>query len=290
MLPILLNAQKKIEVTNDKANMSKGNLPVYVVLIPEANFESVKKEWIKLIRQDTKSKVEETGLEINITGTIIRTICDYPINLYSSLIAHDSVIKIVSAFEIDSVFFELDELNKTIANEKIHNSIKGFIRNFAVAQYRSATQDQLKSEEKKLGTLNKAFADMNKQLENDKKEVKGNEQNIKNSQDAIATYEKDNERKIAAINTQKENNANIKDNPDLQKVAKAQLKELEKEKRSIESELEKEQKNIVKYQANIEELNRAIENNLKLIDEKKTEIINQENVVKQVNTILIGIK
>ena len=290
LIPCFLDAQKKIEVTNENVNMSKGNQPVYVVIIPEANLESVKKEWIKLIRQNTKSKVEETGSEINIQGTLINEIYNQPINIYSALISADSAIKLVSAFEIDSVFFELDDKNKTIENEKIHTSIKGFVRKFAVDQYKVAVQLQADSEEKKLNNLNKEFENLNKQVESDRKEIKENEQNIKNSQDAIATYEKDNERMVAEINAKKEANASIKDNPELQKTAKDQLKDLEKEKNSIENNLEKEQKNIVKYQANIEELNGAIENNIQLIEEKKSEITNQEATVKQVTTKLNGIK
>jgi DNA repair exonuclease SbcCD ATPase subunit len=288
--PLFLIAQQKIEIKMDKVNLSKGNQPVYVVLIPEANLESVSKEWIKIIRQNTKSKVVESGSEINIQGTQIPEIYEKPINLYSAILGQDSAIKLVAAFEIDSVFFELTENNKTIYSENIHNSIKGFLRNFAVGQYKVAVQDQLDLEEKKLGSLNKEFDDLNKQVENDRKEIKEKEQNIKNSQDAIASYEKDNERKVAEINSKKESNAKIEDNPELQKVAKEQLKELEKEKKSIENNLEKEQKNIVKYQADIDELNRAVENNLKLIEEKKTQITGQEDVVKKVTATLNGIK
>lgn len=283
-------AQTKIEVTNENTTISKGNQPVYVVNIPEANPESVKKDWMKLIRQNTKSKVMESGAEISIKGTTISEIYDKPINLYSAIISQDSSIKLVSAFEIDSVFFEFRENNKTLQMENTHNAIKEFLKGFAIDQYKLAVQDQLDNEEKKLSNLNKEFNDFNKQVENDREKVKENEQNIKNSQDAIAGYEKDNERKIEEINSKKEANAAIKNDPELQKIAKGQLKDLEKEKSSIENNLEKEQKNIVNYQANIEDLNRDIESNLKLIEEKKTEISNQQAIVKAVTAKLKGIK
>lgn len=290
LFPVYGFAQTKIEVTNEHATISKGNQPVYVVKIPEANIESVKKDWMKLIRQNTKSKVIESGAEISIQGTIIKEIYNQPINLYSAVISQDSAIKLVSAFEIDSVFFELKEDNKTLQMENTHHAIKEFLKRFAIDQYKLAVQDQMDNEEKKLSNLNKELNDLNKQVENDREKVKENEQNIKNSQDAIAGYEKDNERKIEEINSKKEANAAIKNDPELQKIAKSQLKDLEKEKSSIENNLEKEQKNIVNYQANIDDLNREIESNLKLIEEKKTEISNQQAIVKAVTTKLNGIK
>jgi hypothetical protein len=285
MLPLLLNAQEKIEVKNERVTMSKGTQP-----IPDAKLESVKKDWMKLIRQNTKSKVVELGSEISIKGTLINEICNKPINIYSAIVGEYSVIRLVSTFEIDSVFFELNETNSTMENDKKHNSIKDFMRNFAVDQYKNAVKDQVDNEENMLGSLNNEFKALNKQVEADRKEIIENEQEIKNAQDAIASYEKENERKMEAIDAKKEANEAIKDDPELRKIAKTQLKELQKEKISIENNLEKEQKDIVKYQTNIEELNRAIENNLKLIEEKKTEITNQENIVKQVNTKLNGIK
>ena len=289
-LPLFLNAQKKIDIIQESATLSIGNQPTYQISIPDANLESVKKDWMKLIRQNTKSKIEETGSEMNITGTLIKEIYHEPFNIYSALIGTDSAAKLVAAFEIDSVFFSADEANKNIQNEKTGNAIKNFIREFAVNQYKIAVQVQVDKEEKNLSKLNKEFESLSKQVESDRKDIKGNEQSIKNSQDAIATYEKDNERKITEINAKKEAIADIKDSPEMQKTAKEELKNLEKEKKSVENSLEKEQKNIVKYQTNIDELDRAVENNLKLIEEKKIEITNQETVVKQVTNTLNGIK
>jgi hypothetical protein len=290
LIPLFLNAQKKIEVTQENVTMSKGNQPAYKVIIPEANLDIVTKEWTKLIRQDTKSKVEVMGSELNITGTLIKEIYQEPFNIYSALVGADSAVKLFAVFEIDSMFFTAGENNNTLHGEKTDNAIKVFIRNFAVSQYKTAVQDKVDNEEKKLSKLNKEFEDLTKQVESDRKEIKENEQNIKNSQDAIAAYEKDNERKAAEIDAKKEANAIIKDDPELLKVAKNQLKDLEKEKSTIENNLEKEQKNIIKYQANIDELNRAIENNLITIEHKKIEITNQEAIVKEITAIFNGIK
>ncbi len=290
LIPYFIQAQKSIDILHLPVNMSKGSQPAYQVSIPETNLETVKKEWMKLIRQNTKSKVEEMGQELIIKGTLIKEIYPEPINIYSALVGGDSAIKVIAVFEIDSLIFTLDESNKTVQNEKTHNAIKKFMRDFAVGQYSSIVQEQVDAEVKKLGALNKELEDLTKQIESDRKEVKSNEQDIKNSQDAIASYEKENERKMGEIDSKKEANAAVKNDPELRKAAKEQLKSLEKEKSSIENNLEKEQKNIVKYQSKIDELNRSIDNNLTLVEEKKTEITTQEAGIKQVTAKLNGIK
>ena len=290
VLPLFLTAQVNIEVTNEKATLSAGNQNVYKVIIPEANLETVKKEWTKIIRQNTKSKVVLAGTEINIAGTLIKEIYDKPINIYSALISDNSYVTVFAAYEIDSAFFEYTIGNKTIQTDKINSSINELMRNFAVGQYKNAVSEKLDLEEKNLEKLNKEYENLNNQVESDRKEIKENEQNIKNAEDAIASNEKENERKVTQINSKKEALAAVKDDPELNKITKDQLKELEKEKRSIENELEKGKKEIITYQANIEDLNRQIEDNLKIIEEKNTEITTQQQVVKDISKVLQGIK
>jgi predicted nucleic acid-binding Zn-ribbon protein len=290
ILPQLITAQVNIEVINEKATLSVGNQNVYKVIIPEANLETVKKEWTKIIRQNTKSKVVLAGTEINIGGTIIKEIYDKPFNIYSALISDNSYVTVFAAYEIDSVFFEYTIGNKTIQTDKINSSINELMRNFAVTQYKNAVSEKLDLEEKNLEKLNKEYENLNNQVESDRKEIKENEQNIKNAEDAIAGNEKENERKVTQINSKKEALAAVKDDPELNKITKDQLKELEKEKRSIENELEKSHKEIITYQANIEDLNRQIEDNLKIIEEKNSEIVTQQQVVKDITKVLQGIK
>ncbi len=290
VLPLFLTAQVNIEVTNEKATLSAGNQNVYKVIIPEANLETVKKEWTKIIRQNTKSKVILAGTEINIAGTLIKEIYDKPINIYSALISDNSYVTVFAAYEIDSAFFEYTIGNKTIQTDKINSSINELMRSFAVGQYKNAVSEKLDLEEKNLEKLNKEYENLNNQVESDRKEIKENEQNIKNAEDAIASNEKENERKVTQINSKKEALAAVKDDPELNKITKDQLKELEKEKRSIENELEKGKKEIITYQANIEDLNRQIEDNLKIIEEKNTEITTQQQVVKDISKVLQGIR
>ena len=290
LFPIILNAQQEIEVSEDSALISKGKQLGYAVYIPQGEFDDIKKDWSKLIRQNTKSKVEEVGFEINILGTQIEEIHHEPINLYSVIYQKDTVFLVIAFFEIDSVFFTFDENNKTLQSEKIYHGIKHFIRNFAVEQYKTAVQNELDEEEKTLKKFNKEFANLTKENENAHKEIQKNEQDTTNSKHAIITYERDNERKLEEINAKKESMASLPKDSELGKEAKKELKGLEKDKKHIENNLEKERKNIVECNAKIEEMNLLIENNLKQQEEMKVFIEQQQEVVIAVAAKLGGIK
>lgn len=290
LIPILSNGQEKVEVNQKTVTMSKGEQPAYTVFIPESNYEEVVENWVKIIRQNTKSKVEETEHEFIILATEIKEIINKPINLYSAVIKADSSVKIIAAFEIDSVFFSYIEENKTIENEKTHHHIQNFMRDFAIEQYKDFVSEELSEAENLLKTKNKEYKDLSKQIENYQKSIQENEQKIKDSQDLISSYEGENERKQGEINKKKESVASLSGEPELEKQAKSQLKSLEKEKKSLGNKLEKENKNIVEYQSEITEYDRQIEDLLENQLEKKNEIEVQEDVVNSIKTKLAGIK
>lgn len=290
IFPFFLSAQVPVEVERKTVSMSKGEQPAYIVNVPEADFDLVSKDWAKIIRQNTKSKVEEVGQEIIILSTQISEVHHGPINIYSTLLKADSSIKIVAVFEIDSAFFAYSEETKNLHTEKTNNHITHFMRNFAVDQYKETVEKELDGEEKKLKDLNKEMSNLTKELESHLKEIQENEQDIKNSEDIISSFEKDNVRKLDEINAKKESMASISDDPIRYDAAKDDLKSLEKEKKNIESTLEKERKNIVKYNSSIDEYNRQIDDTLEIQEELKVAIEKQEDDVSKVSTKLSGIK
>jgi chromosome segregation ATPase len=290
VLPVILTAQEKIEVVQKSVTISKGEQPAYVVLIPQADFEQVSDDWVKAIRQNTKSKVIETDHEFEILDTEIKDIISKPINLYSALIRMDSSVKIIAAFEIDSSFFSFSEESKTVETEKTHHNIQNFMRDFALEQYKDYVSQELSDAEKVLRTKNSEYKDIVKQIETYQKDIQENEQSIRNSQDLISSYEGENERKLAEINSKKESIASLSGDSELTKQAKDQLKDLEKEKRGIENKLEKENKNIVGYQSKIKEYDRQISDSLEKKTAKNDEIKNQESLIDSIKSKLAGIK
>jgi predicted nucleic acid-binding Zn-ribbon protein len=289
LVPAFIYAQEKVEVVHKTVAISPGEQPAYVVEIPESDYKDVTDDWKKIIRQNTKSKVEEVESEYIIKGTVINEISQNPINIYSTVIHSDSTVKIIAAFEIDSVFFFLDEENKTVQNEKTHQHIQHLMHDFAINQYINYVADDLSDAQKELKSKNKEYKNILGDIESQQKDIKQNEQDIKDSEDLISSYETDNERKLGEINAKKEANALVS-GEDAIKQARSDLKSLEKEKKGIENDLAKEKKNIVKYQSNIKEAEHKIENLTEQQQEKKEEIEKQEDIVKAIDAKLAGIK
>lgn len=283
-------AQQISQVNMETASISKGQQPAYIINIPGADINGVIKSWEKLIRQNTKSKVEESGGEISILGTQINELYHSPINIYSLIYKEDTTIRVVAVFEIDSAFFDFNKLEATHTNQKTQNQILDFMKNFAIAEYTKVVAGQLDFEEGKLDELNDDLKDLEKENESLQKEIKSNEQKIKNSQDAIQTYETENARLLLDIANKTDDVSRAVGDEVRQKKAKDELKSLEKNKKSVENSLEKEQKNIVEYESGIKSLNRDVEANEKLQEDVQASITTQQEVVKKAQAKLAGIK
>jgi len=288
-ISLFITAQEKVEVAHKTVSISLGDHPAYIVEIPESDYKTVTNDWKKIIRQNTKSKVEEVGGEYIIKGTLINKISQDPINIYSTVIHSDTTVKIIAVYEIDSAFFYLDKENKTVQNEKTHQHIQHFMRDFAIEQYKDFVADDLSDAEKQLKSLNKSLKNISNDIESEQKKIKQNEQDIKDSEDLISIYQSDSDRKLSEINAKKESNASVTGEEAI-KQARSELKALEKEKKRIKKKLAKEKKNIVKYQSNIKEAEHEIEDLNELLEEKKEEIEKQEDVVKAIDMKLAGIK
>lgn len=286
-----LNAlsQEVIEVKNTQAQMSKGTQPCYVVEIPQADLKTVQQNWIKKLQEGNKIKIKEVGQELVLAGVVKIEFTKDTANFYSLLIQKDSLISLNVFVEIDSVFFSPKEDKTDLASDKIDNSIRNYMRSFAVEQYKLAVTDELEVEQKILETmqndlenLEKDEEDMikdNSSLENDidktEREVKDIESNIDLKDMEILNHNTS----MIAITSETE-----------KKVAKDKQKELEKEKNKMEKDRSNAKDDISSYKSKIEKNNKDIEDGEKLQEEKKVEITNQTEVVNQVQIKLDGIK
>lgn len=279
------HAQVEIEVTTDSVRISDEMKPAYIVLIPEAELKPVKNKWTRKIRSKTKSKLNIQDNEISIEGTYINTIYSSPIDIYSFLYEIDNQVKLVSLFKIDSVFFTYTD-PQDVSQERIHYGIIKFMKEFAIEEYQNNINKEIFKEESKLQALNKELRKLEDKIEAYKKEIMTNEQRIQNSEDKIFSLEKDNNRKIDQIDRKKDAIAEIMDDDDLRKVAKDQLKTLEKDKKKIEKNLEKERKQVIEYESNIFQINRKINEINVDYEKKESEIEAQNQLIESIKTKL----
>lgn len=284
-----ISAQVSFDVNAEIRKMSKGDQMSYTIDIPQADLKTVTKNWIKLLQEETKQKAIVSEHEIYIEGALVPEIVQKPINIYSYIYEVDSMIRVYSFFEIDSVFFAYSGNKDDIVGEKMYAGITNFTRKFAVGQYAIAVENELENEQKTLKSLLGELDKLEKDNQDLQKVIKENEQNIAESNDEIKLLDADNDRTISAISTQREVVSGISDK-ELKKTEQKELKNLESERKKIGNKLEKEQKRIVEYDAAIDKSKADIEKNLQLQEEKKKEIETQEEVVKSVEIKLDGIK
>ncbi len=282
-------SQVVFEVGIEKRDMSKGNQMSYMIDIPQADLETVQKNWIKLLQEETKEKAVITDHEIFIKGTMAKEVVQKPINIYSFVYKVDSSIRIYSFYEIDSVFFEYSGEETDIAGEKMYNGITNFKRKFAVEQYIIAVKGEMEEEQNILKTLQSDLKKLEKENESLHKEIKENEQNIAEANDELGLLDADNERLLVSLTSQRASVASISDS-ELKKEANKELKSLESEKKKVGNRIEKEQKDIVEFESDIKSCKKEIDKNLDLQEEKKMEIILQEELIKSVTAKLEGIK
>lgn len=282
-------SQVVFEVGIEKREMSKGSQMGYMIDIPQSDLETVRKNWIKLLQEESKEKAVVTDHEIFIEGTLTKEVIQKPINIYSFVYEVDSLVRIYSFFEIDSAFFEYSGDETDIAGEKMYNGITNFKRKFAISQYIIAIEEEMDEEQSILKTLQSDLKKLEKENENLHKEIKENEQNIAEANDELSLLAADNERLLSSITTQRTSVAEISD-AELKKDAKKELKSLESEKKKVGNKIEKEQKDIVEFESDIKSCEKDIEKNLELQEEKKNEIESQEDVIKSVTAKLEGIK
>ena len=270
-------------------DMSKGNQPAYVVMIPQTVVKVVQKSWSKKIKQNTKAKVQQNGAEFSIMGTRIVEIYDEPMNVYGAVIQVDSSVKLIALFEIDSLFFSPKVKDSNINNEKIYQGIKQFMHNFAVEEYKYSVSVEMEMESNKLQTFANQLSKLEKQNTNYHKNITTNEQNIAKSESETVLLEKQQERNIEEVDKNRTSLSSAAGKKD-EKDAKKRLNKSEKEKKTIENKLEKEKKKIIDYEAKVSELTRLADDNLMAQVSKREEIDVQKVVVEQVTQKLNNIK
>jgi len=105
-----------------------------VVTIPEVNYETAEKDWIKELQAGTKLKVVTENKEMIISGANIKNISPDPVNINSKLINQDSSLFLMVSMElgkdkyIEKANGENEQFNDEIVkNESDQENMKGKI-------------------------------------------------------------------------------------------------------------------------------------------------------------------
>ena len=282
-------AQERVIVRQVTHKMSKGEQPGYGVNVPQAEFETVKKNWKKFLENDTRADAIEEGYEIVLKDAVKETLSPDTVNIYSMLLVNKGYIQLYAFFEIDEMFFKYSGDPGDIRSEKIHKRIETDLRNFAVKQYKLAVEDELKIEENKLKQLESELKDIQKDTESHMKDIAGAEEKIKKHEGEIILLEAEKEEYREQLEEKRLERTKIRDKEEL-KTMKSIVKSIEKSKKKVEKNIEKERKKIISEEADIASYEAAIRANNMLEEEKLNEIKQQQKAIDRIEDKLYNIK
>jgi hypothetical protein len=284
--PSLSRAQEKITVINENIDMSRGNNPAYVVVIPQSEASEIQKNWAKRIKQNTNARVIQKGVEYSITGTRVVEIYYDPINVYNAVVQVDSSVKLVTLFEIDGMFFSPRDEDEKFNNKKTHQDITKFVYNFAIEEYRKSISKQIEEGRKRLQEYGAQLSKLEKENTTFNTNLKTNENNLKLSETKFSSLEKERERIVAEVSNNQNNLNSAPNKKDAQKL----LKKSEKEMKTVGNNLIKEQDKIKNYKTKIVEFKSKIKENLETQERTKWEIERQKKRVNELFDTLGNIK
>lgn len=275
LLILRAGAQNPITVTDDTLHLASGTIPAFSVTIPETNYETVTKDWIKLLQEGTKSKVVQKGNSINIFGAKVKPVSANPVNIYSEVADQSGAVKIRAAFET--------EKDKFLGKSEFANARK-YLLDFGKEQYIAVVNDQLNKEKKTLRDLQGDLNSLEREQARMEKSDKNNAQKIDEENRNIATL-KD---KLAGISDQ--NYQADTASTGMGAPSSSEMKDLDKERKKINRDLRSSEKSVEKAQNEIDQNKRDMPKNLSDQEEAKRKVKDQEDVVQKIQDKLDKIK
>ena len=275
------NAQQAIEFAEDELEFGNSKCPGIWVNIPEADAEKVKKDWEKLIEKGTKSKALVNENEVTIFGANIKDIIDSPVNIYSSVVMQDSVVRLFASVE-----FSRDQF--AVADAPEYENLKDVLKQFSKDQYLEVVKDQLSVEEKKLKEMEKDISSLRKEQEKLEKGIES--ANITISEETYKTATNQNNLGETSILLNEKNSSSGSVGDDDKKALAKEIKSLEKQQKSLEKEISSSETKISKSKTVIEENTLAIPINKAQQDELGIQINEQKMVVAKIEQKLSNIE
>ena len=267
-------AQDSLEVKEVIQPFSKGNHTGYTVIIPQAKLKDVSSGWKKYLRERTKANYSALDKEFILTKSIVPDISSDSIIIYTKFFETPKNTQLnVFVSHGTSMFYNSND------NPETASKIKSFIRNFAVAQYRSAVQDEMDTEQKKLSQLERELKALEQETEKAEKTIKSNKRENERLENEIKSNLREQEGKTNEIDRQRLLLTTHIRNAEQRKEEEKKLKDLEQAMKKLKKKNESLHKNIEKNENENKTLQRMIDkNNSETIPSKRNNIVLQKEV------------
>lgn len=276
-LAISAFAQPKIKVTEEMVPMTRGEQPAFVLLAENGDMKDVEKEMRKAFKE-YKGKVEGNSKdEIVFVDVTIKSISDNALDIYVKMYEVGEDVKVNAFFDMGGEFLTRE------AQPEQADIVVDIMENLGLRYQKTLVEAELKDEEKTLKDLEKDLSGLIKDNEKMFSGITAAERDIEKLERDIVDNKVDQENQRAMITQQKEV-VNSLENAlgDEKKVSEKTLKDLEKELEKLEKDNEKMHKKIESNESDIAQAERDIEKNQDEQVDKRKEISDQEDVVKEV--------
>ena len=262
-------AQSPITVDEDNFSFGSSSVNGFSVVIPEAEYESTMKNWVKLLESGTKSSVVSESDGMSIFGARIKAVSDNPVNVYSKLSGQDSVLNLQVAIELEKDHY---------AGNSELTGVREYLIDFAKGQYLDIVNEQIAVESKILNDLKKELKSLERSHSRMEKSIKSSEQDIITDDEKLAELNNElasvsseiSRYEVGGMGNQKMTGTNA----DL-------LKDLEKQEKKIRREINSLEKKLGKNEGEISQNEREIPRNVNEQEDARMRVEEQEAVLQK---------
>ncbi|HLP72964.1 MAG TPA: hypothetical protein VK155_08695 [Bacteroidales bacterium] len=275
LLGMKAGSQNPITLTDDTLHLATGTVPAFSVVIPETDYETVTKDWIKLLQSGTKSKVVQKGNSIHIFGARVKPVSTNPVNIYSEVTDQNDAVKVRAAFETEKDNF--------LGKPEFANARK-YLLDFGKEQYIAVVNDELSKQKKilrdlqgELNSLERDQARMEKSDKDNAEKITEENRNLADLKDKLAGISDRNAQGDTAVTGMGAPSAD-------------EMKDLDKERKRLNRDIRSSEKSIDKAESEIAQNKRDMPRNQSDQEEAKRKVKEQESVVQKVQDKLDKIK
>jgi chromosome segregation ATPase len=256
-----MHGQEPITVTKDNLQFGSSTMPGYSVVIPEADYKTANREWVKKLQSGTRSKVVEKGDEISIFGAKMKDISENPVNVYSKMNEMNQGVGLRVAVELEKDKYAEDQ-----------SGIREYLFDFAKGQYLDIAKNQLDTEKKKLRDLEGDLSSLQREQSKMEKAIASDKETIAEENKRLESL--NNQMAYISDTTGNETQGMGAKDPD-------QLKELEKQRKKASREIKSSENKVSKAEKEIADFQSELPRNANNQESAKEKVKDQEQIVRQ---------
>lgn len=274
------NAQDGYKLSVGKRTLNLKDSTVFVLEVERALEKDVNTAWKKAIERN-KIKATIANDQLSVVQVILESIDEDPIDIYSTAVQQDHSVKLYTVFIVDGL--RVDPHGKEGAAVKVRT----LLGNFGVKVYREVLERELKEKQVKLEEIEKLRAKNLKEQDKIVKSIQKDSLKIGSEETEISLLKGQLEGATDRYTIQKNKVSSTKfANKEDAKAAKGQLKDLQKERKSIEKEIEKHHNEILDFKAEIRDYWYNLEQLKKEEESWNQKALDQRNLVNAAQTEL----